>query len=64
MMMSLRTYNCRQGYDALSDGHQYGPAAVLPEVKRSKITKIFRCDHDNIKNIKDHKDAIMIRYIY
>ena len=40
MMMSLRTYNCRQGDDALSDGRQYGPAAVLPQVKRSKITKM------------------------
>lgn len=43
MMMSLRTYNCRQGDDALSDGRQHGPAAVLPEVKRSQ-----RFDHDKI----------------
>ena len=47
MMMSLRTHICRQGDDALSDGHQHGPAAVLPQVKRSQ-----RCDHDKMLKIE------------
>ena len=37
---TMSSYNCRQGDDALSDGRQHGPTAVLPQVKRSKITKM------------------------